>query len=176
VSHATDQPSALVVMAPLREGREAEVLSTLAAMPNGPDSPFARVGSTHFVRWLLVGALLGGDGEPAEPSQSYLLFSADFDGPLEDWGAAVAGAIGADVDRVFEQCDGYPGSRDGRAFLGFLSEHRIEVGFSVISYRATVAAIRESLELRRALREFAVASRELGPSELRRAWKERFGG
>jgi hypothetical protein len=163
-------------MAPLREGREAEVLSTLAAMPNGPDSPFARVVSTHFVRWLLVPALLGGDGEPAEPSQAYLLFSADFDGPLEDWAAAVAEGMGSDVDRVFEHCDGYPGSRERRAFLGFISEHRIHVGFSVISYRATVAAICESLELRRALREFAADSRGLGPGELRRAWKERFGG
>jgi hypothetical protein len=162
-------------MAPLREGDGSEVLSTLAAMPNGPESPFARVVSTHFVRWLVVPALLGGDGEPAEPPQAYLLFSADFDGPLEDWVAAVTDRIGADVDRVFEHCRGYPGSGDGRAFLRFISEHRIEVGFSVISYRATVAAIRESLELRRELREFAAASRGLGPSDLRRAWKERFG-
>lgn len=176
MSGASDQPLALVVMAPLCEDRDEELLAVLAAMPTGPGSPFARVASTHFCRWLLVPALLGADGEPVEPGQAYLLFTADFDGSLEQWSAVVAEEIGADVDRVFEHCDGYPGSRDRRAFLDFICEHRIEVGFSIVSYRATVAAVRQSLELRRALREFAVASQGLGPSELRGAWKERFAG
>ncbi len=176
MSEASDQPVALVVMAPLRQGHDEELLAVLAALPTGPGSPFARVASTHFCRWLLVPALLGGDGEPVEPGQAYLLFTADFDGSLEEWSAVVAERIGADVDRVFEHCEGYPGSREGRAFLDFISEHRIEVGFSVVSYRATVAAIRQSLELRRRLRELAIASQGLGPSELRSAWKERFGG
>jgi len=176
VSDARDQPSALVVMAPLRKGRDEELLAVLAAMPTGPASPFARVASTHFCRWLLVPALLDGDGEPAEPGQAYLLFSADFDGPLEAWSAAVAEQIGADVDRVFDHCEGYPGSHDRRAFLDFISAYRIAAGFSVVCYRGTVAAVRESLELRRALREFAAASQGLEPSELRSAWKERFGG
>jgi hypothetical protein len=168
------EPSALVVMTPLKEGRDEELLATLAAIPTGPQSPFARVASTHFARWLLIAALLDGNGEPAEPAQAYLLFTADFDGSLEGWAAAVAGGIGPDVDRVFDHCHGYPGSSDSRAFLGFICEHRVDAGFSIISYRATVAAIRESLALRRALREFAVASQGLSPSELRNAWKERF--
>lgn len=176
MSRATDQPVALVLMAPLREGRDEEVLAALAAMPTGVNSPFARVASTHFARWLLVPALLGGDGEPTEPAQEYLLFSADFDGSLEDWTTTVATRIGADVDRIFDHCEGYSRSGDPKAFLDFISEHRIDAGFSVVSYRATVAAIRESLELQRALREFAVASQGLGPSELHSAWKGRFGG
>lgn len=175
MSRARDQAQALVVMAPLRAGQEDALRGTLAALPSGPDSPFSRVASTHFCRWVLVEALLDGNGEPAEPARSYLLFSADFDGSLEDWANAVAQEIGAEVDAVLEHCEGYPGSRDARAFLDFLGEHRIAVGFSVISYRSTVAAIRESLELRRELRDFAATSQGLGASELRRAWGERFG-
>jgi len=162
-------------MAPLKDGRDDELLATLAAIPTGPQSPFARVASTHFARWLLIAALLGGNGEPTAPAQPYLLFTADFDDSLEGWAAAVAGVIGPDVDRVFDHCHGYPGSGDRRAFLDFICEHRVDVGFSIVSRRATVAAIRQSLALRRALREFAVASQGLGPSELRSAWKERFG-
>lgn len=175
MSDSRDLPLALVVMAPLREGRDEEVLAVLAAMPGGPHSPFARVPSTHFARWLLIPALLGGNGEPVEPAQAYLLFTADFDGTLEEWSAAVTEKIGADVDRVFEHCEDYPGSNPPPSFLEFIGEHRIDVGFSVVSYRATVTAIRESLDLQRSLRELAAVSHELDPGELRGAWRERFG-
>ncbi len=168
-------PFPLVVLAPIKEGGDEALLATLAAIPTGPRSPFACVGSTHFARWLLIAALLDANGEPAEAGQAYLLFTADFDGSLESWTAAVASAIGPDVDRVFDHCHGYLGSSDASVFLGFMLEHRIDAGFSIVSYRATVAAIRESLELRHALREFASASQGLEPRELRSAWKERFG-
>lgn len=161
-------------MAPVRDGRDEQLLGALAAMPTGRDSPFTRIATTHFARWLLIPALLGGDDEPCEPARAYLLFSADFDGSLEDWLTAVAQRIGADFDSVFDHCHGYPGSGDVSAFPAFVREHRIDVGFSVVSYRASVAAIRESLALREALREFAIASQGLGPSELRSAWRERF--
>jgi hypothetical protein len=162
-------------MAPVQARRDEELLATLAAMPKGAHSPFARVASTHFARWLLIGALLGGDGEPVEPAQAYLLFTADFDGPLEDWSSMVAGRIGPDVDRVFDHCHGYHGSGDERAFLDFIREHRVGVGFSIVAYEATVAEVRASLERKRSLREFAVASQGLEPSALRSAWTERFG-
>ncbi len=175
MSDSPEGPFPLVVLAPIREGRDEALLATLAAIPTGPSSPFARVASTHFARWVLIAALLDGNGEPAEAGQAYLLFTADFDGSLEGWAAAVANVIGPDVDRVFDNCHGYLGSSDASVFLGFMREHRIDAGFSIVSYRATVKAIRESLELRHALREFASASQGLKPGELRGAWKERFG-
>jgi hypothetical protein len=171
---ATEEPSALVVMAPLKDGREEQLLATLGAMPTGQQSPFARVASTHFARWLLIAALLGPDGEPTGPAQPYLLFTADFDDSLDRWAAAVAGVIGPDVDRVFDHCHGYPGTSDAQPFLDFICEHRVDVGFSIVSSHATVATIRRSLALRHALREFAVASQGLRASELRSAWRERF--
>jgi hypothetical protein len=162
-------------MAPVQAGRDEDLLATLDAMPTGACSPFARVASTHFARWLLIGALLGGDGEPVEPAQAYLLFTADFDGPLEGWAAMVASRIGPDVDRVFDHCHGYRGSGEERTFLDFIREHRVDVGFSIVAHDATVAEVRASLELKRSLREFAVASQGLEASALRSAWTERFG-
>jgi hypothetical protein len=175
VSRSADRPTALVVMAPVKQARDEDLLVTLSAIPTGRDSPFASVESTHFARWLLIGALLGGDGEPVEPDQAYLIFTADFDGSVEGWVATVLDRVGPTVDRVFEHCQGYPGSADRSAFLDFIGEHRVDAGFSVISYRATVGAIRESLALRRALREFAASSQGLAPEALRSAWQERFG-
>jgi len=169
-------PTALIIVVPVKEARDEELLATLSAIPTGPDSPFASVESTHFARWVLIGALLGGDGEPVEPDQAYLLFTADFDGSLEGWVVTILDRMGPTIDRVFDHCRGYPGGGDRLAFLGFIREHRVDAGFSVISYRGTVATIRESLALRRELREFAVNSQGLPPKELRSAWKERFEG
>lgn len=176
MSRSAEQPTALIVMAPVRGGAEQSVLALLAALPSGPDSPFARVRTTHFARVLLIPALSDEHGEPVSPAQAYLLFTADFDGPLEQWAATAAREIGADLDRVFEHCERYPGSRDPSAFLHFIDEHRVAAGFSIIAYRASVAAVRESLELARELRGFAVASQGLGASELASAWRERFAG
>jgi hypothetical protein len=176
VSRSEEQPSALIVMAPVRRAAEDAVLAVLAATPTGPDSPFARVCTTHFARLMLIGALTDADGEPVSPAQAYLLLTAEIDGSLEQWAAAVATEMGAEIDRVFEHCERYPGSCDPSGFLDFINEHRIEAGFSIVAYRASVAAVRDSLELQRALREFAVASQGLGASALASAWRERFGG
>jgi len=175
VSRERDTPAALVVMAQLREGREQALLDELAALPSGEESPFRRVASTHFCRWLLIPALLGADGEAAEPGRAYLLLTADFDGPLADWVAAMTREMGPHLDRIFEHCDGYRGSGELGALTDFIAERRVSVGFSILSSRATVARVRSSLELRRALREFAIDSQGMTPDALRRAWSERFG-
>jgi hypothetical protein len=166
--------STLIVMAPVRQRHADDLLAAIAALRTGEQSPFARIESTHFARFALIPALLDGDGEPAEFAQSYLLFSADFDGRLENWSAAVASRAPEAVDSVLGHCEGYPGTRDPRALLAFLKDHRVPTGFSIVSYHATVETIRRSLELRRSMREFAVLSQQLYPSELRGAWKRRF--
>lgn len=168
------KPSALVVMAPVREGRQDQLNAALEAMGRGRDSPFARVGSTHFARFVLVPALLDGDGEPVGPERSYLLFSADFDGWRWRWTRAVAKRIGRELDLILGHCEGYSGSGDARKFQAFLRRYSVGVGFSVISYRATVAAIRSSLDLQRELREFAAGARDLTPRELQGEWRRRF--
>ncbi len=171
----SEQPTALVMMVPVKEGHEEALLATLAAMATGAQSPFALLQSTHFARWLVIGALLDGNGEPAEPEQAYLLFTCDFDGSLESWAQAAASQIGPTLDRVFDHCLGYRGSGDAGTLLRFIGEHRVDVGFSIISYRATVSAIRESLALRHELRVFAAASDGLSAGELHSAWQQRFG-
>lgn len=167
--------SALVVVAPLLPGHETALREAIDDLPRGPGSPFASIEWTHFTRMAVVPALLDGDGEPAAGrSQAYLLFTADFDGSLEQWSGAAAQRIGATMDRIFGHCDRYPGTANPRRFLRFLREYSIPAGFSITSYRASVERIRESLELRRSLREFAVESQALYPSQLRLAWRKRF--
>jgi hypothetical protein len=161
-------------MAPIRDGREEQLSAVLQAMGSGRDSPFARVGSTHFARFVLIPALLDGRGEPVGPARSYLLFTADFDGRRRCWLRAVAKQIGSELDLVFRHCVDYQGSADPRSFEAFMRQYSVGVGFSVISYRATTGEIRDSLELQGKLREFAAAARDLTPRELQSEWRRRF--
>jgi hypothetical protein len=164
-------PLALVVLLPLRAGRGEALLGALASTPA---DAFAPVATTHFARWVHIPALLGPDGTPVAPPQQYLLFTAELDGALDDWAQDVCSTIGPTVDRIFEHCDGYPGSTDRAAFTAFLEHHRVAAGFSIVAYSATVAEVRDSLELQRQLREFAIESQLSGPAELRARWLERF--
>ena len=125
--------SALVVMVPVREGKEEELRATLTQLREGTADPFARVASTHFARFVLIAALLDGEGEPVGPPGSYLLFTADFDGCRASWIRAVAASSGRELDRVLGHCVDYPGSANVRELRAFLRRYSVGVGFSVIS-------------------------------------------
>src|SRR5436190_13820681 len=111
-------------MAPVREGRQDQLNAALEAMGRGRDSPFARVGSTHFARFVLVPALLDGDGEPVGPERSYLLFSADFDGWRWRWTRAVAKRIGRELELILGHCEGSPGGGRARGVLAVRRGYR----------------------------------------------------
>lgn len=166
--------SALIVLAPVRDGQTGDLLETLAALPKGHASPFGRVPGTHFGRCVLIGALLDGDEQPIEDGRAYLLLSADFDGDSESWLSDAAQRIGPELDRILGHCEGYRADGAARTLIDYVNTYSVRAGFSVRSYNASVAAILEGLELQRALRRFAVEAQGLAPAALRGAWIERF--
>ncbi len=172
--------SSLTVLAPVREGGLDHLRQAVNRVPKGTRSPFARVASTHFARFVVVPSLLDGNNEPVDPQRSYLLFTADFDGTSKDWMDAIARRSGSELDEVLVCCEGYPeaGSSDVGAFSAYLRRHDVGAGFSVISYTATVERIHRSLERQHGLRELAarVSEGQLSDSELQSAWRSRFAG
>jgi hypothetical protein len=167
--------SSLTVLAPVRDGELDHLRDVVSLMPKGAQSPFARVASTHFARFVIVPSLLDGDGEPVG-QRSYLLFTADFDGATERWMEEIAQLSGDELDDALEHCDGYPGSRDAAAFRAYLRRHDVGAGFSVISYAATVERIRSSLTRQRELRALAERAGALSAGELQSEWRSRFAG
>lgn len=171
------QSYALTVLTPILAGHEIALDKHLRALP-GKASPFALVPRTHFARWVII-PQPAFEGPPMRPDpwkSQYLIFTSCFDGDLPSYLDDLSGLIGPAVDAVWEHCVGYPGSADPARFADYLRHNQIETELYFTAYPdATVQQVRDSLELRHTVTEFAVASQGMTDAELHAAWQERFG-
>ncbi|HTQ67883.1 MAG TPA: hypothetical protein VMI13_04270 [Solirubrobacteraceae bacterium] len=166
-------PTALIVIAPVREGHEDALRGSIKGIPGDAGSPFAADEGTHFARMTVIPALLDGNGEPTAPARAYLLLTADFDGSVGSWLARFGDTLRTAFDVVLSHCEGYPGAREVGPFNRYLLAHSTPAGFSIISYRATVGEVRYALHLQEELRDLAFHADRLGFEELREEWRER---
>ena len=177
MGNTSGQAYSLMVMTPVLPGREAPLQEVLRGLPTGEDSPLARMGSTHFARWLVVHDLVY-QGPPQQRDSlksPYLIFVTSFDGDLDDYLAGMRTLMAKESDAIWSNCVGYPGSIDPHAFSSYLKHNQIESTVFVSAYpNATVADVRASLLLRRQLTEFAIAAQSMDPSVLRREFLSRF--
>jgi hypothetical protein len=163
----------LAAMLPVIGGREDVVREMLRLIPAGEDSPFARLESTHFARLVFVSALRDRRGREVDELPAFLFFSAEFDIPVAGYLEALCTLIPVPVDAIFEHCVSYPGAADPPAFKAWMSDHRVQAGFSLHGNpRPRVQEVVESLRLRERLIGFAVETRALDPVELKRRWDE----
>ena len=159
----------LCVLAPIADGREQALREHLSGLPAGAASPMARIPGTHFARWAVV-AFNGKNGQPLPDPPRQLLFSAEFDGELDGYVAALCTGLGPEGRAIWSHCAGYSGEGD-RALGAYLLEHRVPPGYSVVAYPGvTVEHVRESLTLRDRVTEFAMKAGALDPPALKRAW------
>jgi hypothetical protein len=162
----------LAALLPVQDGREDAVRDALAGLPGGPLSPFARIGSTHFARLVMVEEFPGPDGEPLADMPACLFFGAEFDIPMAGYVEAICALLPTDADAVFGACAGYPGADVPPLFAEWMLRHRIRPGFSLQGNPdATVRDVVAALGLRERIIEFALATRALAPAALRAAWE-----
>ena len=163
----------LCVLTPVARGRELSLRNTLRDLPAGANSPMIRVPGTHYARWAIV-RLEGKDGTPIRSEPSHLLFSSEFDGPLEPYARRLCARLGGDAHTIWGHCEGYPG-RDADALATFLLAHRARPGYSVVAYPdASVEEVRTAFALRERLNDFLVRTATLDAPARQRAWTERF--
>jgi hypothetical protein len=167
----------LTVIAPIVAGHEQAVREHIEALPQGPDSPLARLGALHFSRIQIFGELVY-QGPPQKPDrlrESHLVFTSSFDGDLGAYLRAICERLGEDADAWWQHCTGYPGTSEPVAFERWIREHQVDSAmFSVAYPEATVAGVLESLALRERLVEFAASAQGLGDVELRRRFLAEF--
>ena len=140
------QAYGLTVLTPIAEGRESGLARHLNDLEGGDASPLARVPGTHFARWVLIGDVVyEGSGKRDHLSSGRLLFTSNFDSPLEPYLETLRTAIGEVADAIWGHCAGYPGSGDAAAFAGYLRGHQLESSLFFAAYGdRTVAAEREA--------------------------------
>jgi hypothetical protein len=179
--NVSGQAYALTLLSPVAENREQELRRSLQAL-RGRRNPLLDMDGTHFARWVVVGELnYEGPGRAPELPSAYLLFTSVFDlslaGSAKCYLHDLCESMPDYVDCIWSHCRGFPGGTalHPERFAAWISGHRIDTGYFFASYgEATVRQVREALERRRRLRDFATAHQFSAPETIQRAFRKTF--
>jgi len=176
--NVSGQAYGLTVLTPILDGHLQELTEHLEALPEGPDSPLARVPGTHLARWVVIDQVkYQGHGQRHRDalSASRLLFTSNFDGPLDPYLQALRTGLAEDADAVWSHCRGYPGHHEGTAFASYLRAHALEAALFFAAYGGhTLEQVRSNLDERARLIEFALGAQGLGAADLKARFQEAF--
>jgi hypothetical protein len=175
-SNVSGRMYALTVLTPIAPGREEGLRRYLEGLHE--ERPLARVPGTHFGRWVIVPhfGVHPGPREPDASGGSYLLFSATFDGELDDYLDALCTDLADAAAQIWGACIGSPDPPGGAALEAYLRRNQIDTGLFFSAYPdASVERVRECLETRRRTIAFALRAQGMEPAALRSAFLEEFG-
>jgi hypothetical protein len=171
------QAHALTVLAPVEPGRASDLAAHLDALPAGPHGPLSRVRGTHFGRWVVLDQVVY-QGPPQKRDAwraPRLLFTSNFDGPLEAYLEALRTGLGADGDAIFGHCSRYPGSEDAYAWAAWVRARRVRSSLFFAGYGdQTVEDVKANLARRARLIAFALEAQGLEPAALQARFGEAF--
>lgn len=171
------QALALTVLAPIQAGHESALADALNDLPLREGSPLARVPGTHFARFVVIDAPVY-EGAPQKRDSwkaSRLLFTSNFDAPVERYLDGLRTGLDTDGDAIFGRCVGYPGSADAQAWTAWLLAHRVKSSLFFGAYGdQSVQTVRDSIATRARLAAFALEAQGLAPAELQARFREAF--
>jgi hypothetical protein len=176
--NTSGQAYALTVLTPIEDGRESNLARYLGGLGTAAASPLTGVAGTHFARWVVIGdVVFEGPGQKRDHLRAArLLFTSNFDGPLEPYLDALRTGLGTVADDIWGHCTGYPGTSDARAFAAYLRGHQIESSLFFAAYgERTVQEVTHSLALRRRVIAFAMRAQGLSATELQAAFTQELG-
>jgi len=173
--HAAEGPDIFGALIPVRPGHEKPLRALLGGLDAGWRSPFADVPGTHLAR-LVVLRSFGSRAEPRRRLHPALLaFSAMVDGPVDAWLGKMCVNLGAEGDRVWSHCAGWPGP-EAAACARWLLSLRLRMHASVIGNPgAPVDEVLGALDRREVLRTLALRRGSVSPADLRSAYEAAFG-
>jgi hypothetical protein len=171
------QAEALTAFMPITAGRESALAQLLDKLALGDGSPLARVAGTHFARFVVLDAPVY-EGPPQRRDSwkaARLLFTTNFDGPLESYLEGLRTGLGPDGDAIFGHCAGYPGSADAREWVTWLLAHRVVSSLFFAAYGdQDVATVVANVDARARLIAFALGAQGLAPAELQASFMKEF--
>ena len=151
--------SHVLVIAPVKMEREAELRTLLASMnshpgqanPENPLVPFGQFDQIHFARFVILTDNTEEDihrlyGLPAVHYPLTLAFFADFDGSADDFRADLAARAGGGLQHIFSFCQDFtPGTDLAR----WMKDHETPPATMYMNWRGrTVTEIRQENALR----------------------------
>ncbi len=108
-----DNVTAITMIAPLKEGAADNMRKTLKRLEAEGHSALNGVGTIHFCRWVIF------------DNDTRMLFTSQFDGAFEKYVEDFI-AHSADLDSVFEHCEGYPGlGKNPQETIEYIGAHLV---------------------------------------------------
>ena len=154
---------------------DAEIRVLLNPMPNGKDSPFARFSSTHLCRLLVMDDVFF-EGHPAKLDHlrsSYLVFTSNFDGELDDYADAMREAMPGEIDKVWSHCTGYPGLSDAKAWRDYIKRCQVTTTFFFADVNdGTLTNTLRALRLQADFAQFVIGHQGKPAAETQKAFLE----
>lgn len=179
MANKNGQVYGLTILSPIKEdpnpdpSDETALRIYLAGLPNGPNSPFAKVSTTHLCRLVVLDDVVF-VGDPAKEEHlksAYLMFTSNFDGDLDAYLQLMVKHIGNVVDEVWKHCAGYPGIQDLGAFITYMKRCLITTTFFFADVNnKTVEQTLRALQVQRAVTVFVEASQGMPPAKLQAAF------
>ncbi|MDQ6745573.1 MAG: hypothetical protein M3Z27_06130 [Actinomycetota bacterium] len=167
------------MLTPIIRGHDSQLVALLDTLQDGAGSPLARVPGTHFARWVVIGDVVyEGKGQRRDHlTAGRLLFSSNFDGPVQPYLEALGVGLGDHADAIWTHCAGYPGRSEPGAFARYMRAHQVESSLFFAAYgNRTVEAVSRSLEVRHRLIDFALRAQSMAPAERQAGFRAAFGG
>jgi hypothetical protein len=153
--------SAVLVIAPIAEGREAELDALLGSLnrqpgwadPDNPLVPFGRFGRLHMARFMVLYDPSPDDirvhGLPPALLRPALALFADCDGPADAFLVELARTCGPGLRQIFGCCENFDAGVD---LLGWLRRQQHPVAANYVNWVGrTVRQIREESALHQSL-------------------------
>jgi hypothetical protein len=160
----------LTVLSPVTRGREAALRQYLAALPRDRTSPFTRVAGTHMCRLVVMDdvVFVGAPARQEHLKSAYLVYETNFDGGLDDYLNAMAGAIPEVIDGVWSHCAGYLGIG---GFPAYIKKCRIPTTFYFADVNnKSVGQCLKALRTQAELARFVAENQNLPAAELQKAF------
>ncbi len=116
----------------------------------GKPTPIGSLRQIHFARWIVC--------EPQGGGQPLLIFTSNFDGEMKHYFRNSALNLPDDIDRVWQNCEGYPGAHDFDKLWQYVKRHQVETRAFYNAYRSlTVPQILKLDALKKGLDEIMAA-------------------
>jgi hypothetical protein len=164
------------VLTPIMPGREDGLRRELERFDT--ERPLGKLRGTHFGRCVIVPNFRT---DPAQPKPDdlgchYLLFTATFDGGLDDFLDELCTELEAEAARIWGACIGSPDPVAGPALKAYLSHNQIDTGLFFSAYpQATVRRVKECLDIRKRTIAFVLRAQGMEPAALQHAFLDEFG-
>jgi hypothetical protein len=169
----------LTILSPIKNDVQAEVSPSLAirtylqTLPQDQSGPFAKVSSTHMARLVVLNDVVyfGVPSHEEHLEAQYLIFESNFDGDLDTYLGRLAREAAAEVDAVWQHCDGYPGINDVNAFVAYMKKCQIKTTFYFADVNdKTVQQTLQALQTQSSVTAFIESNQGKPPEELQRAF------